>query len=130
MQSRVQHGRVNDVERYLTAAQGAVKRAAALTHRLLAFSRRQTLEPKPTDVNQLVSGMQEIIQRTVGPAIAVEFVGLSGLWAALVDHSQLENSLLNLCLNARDAMPGGGQIIRPDRRAVQALAAMGTELPD
>jgi GAF domain-containing protein/PAS domain-containing protein len=89
MQSRVRQGRVNDVERYTTAAQGAVKRAAALTHRLLAFSRRQTLEPKPTDVNQLVADMQDIIQRTVGPTIAFEFVGLSGLWPTLVDHSQL-----------------------------------------
>ncbi len=70
-QSRVRQGRVNDVERYITAAQGAVKRAAALTHRLLAFSRRQTLEPKPTDVNQLVAGMQDIIQRAIGPTIVV-----------------------------------------------------------
>jgi signal transduction histidine kinase/PAS domain-containing protein len=131
MQSRVRQGRVNDLERYMTAAQGAVKRAAALTHRLLAFSRRQTLEPKPTNVNQLVSGMQEIIQRTVGPTIAFEFVGLSGLWLTLVDHSQLENSLLNLCLNARDAMPNGGQIIvETANKWLDARAAREHDMPE
>ena len=110
MQTRMQQGRLTDVDRYMTAAQGAAKRAAALTHRLLAFSRRQTLDPKPTDVTRLATGMQELIQRTVGPAIPVEVVGVSGSWPALVDSSQLENALLNLCINARDAMPDGGTI--------------------
>jgi signal transduction histidine kinase/PAS domain-containing protein len=131
IQSRVRQGRVNDVERYMTAAQGAVMRAATLTHRLLAFSRRQTLEPKPTDVNHLVTGMQEIIQRTVGPTIAFEFVGLSGLWPTLVDHSQLENSLLNLCLNARDAMPNGGQItVETANKWLDARAARQHDMPE
>ncbi|AWN44059.1 PAS domain S-box protein [Methylobacterium durans] len=110
MQTRLQQGRFNDVERYMAAAQGATKRAAALTHRLLAFSRRQTLDPKPTNVNRLVADMQELIQRTVGPAITVEVVGASSVWPALVDPPQLENALLNLCINARDAMPDGGRI--------------------
>nr|WP_091713910.1 PAS domain-containing sensor histidine kinase [Methylobacterium phyllostachyos] len=111
MQTRMQQGRLTDVDRYMTAAQGAAKRAAALTHRLLAFSRRQTLDPKPTNVNRLAADMQELIQRTVGPAILIEVVGTMGVWPALVDPSQLENALLNLCINARDAMPDGGRII-------------------
>ena len=131
MQSRVRQGRLNDVERFMTAAQGAVKRAAALTHRLLAFSRRQTLKPKPTDVNQLVAGMQDIIQRAIGPMIAFEFVGLAGLWPTLVDPSQLENSLLNLCLNARDAMPDGGKItVETANKWLDARAARQHDIPE
>ncbi|MDB5819742.1 MAG: hybrid sensor histidine kinase/response regulator, partial [Rhizobacter sp.] len=110
LQKRVAQGRVDELDRYVNAAQGSVKRAAALTHRLLAFSRRQTLDPKPVDINRLVIGMDELIRRTVGPEIDVEVVPASGLWAAFVDPNQLENALLNLCINARDAMPGGGRL--------------------
>ncbi|WP_218013774.1 PAS domain-containing protein [Rubellimicrobium rubrum] len=108
--ARIEQGQPHAVQRYLTAAQGAVKRAAALTHRLLAFSRRQTLDPKPTDVNRLVRGMEELIRRTVGPSVYLEVVGTGGLWPTLVDPNQLENALLNLCINARDAMPDGGRL--------------------
>ena len=124
---RIAQGRLSDVERYVTVAQGAAKRAAALTHRLLAFSRRQTLDPKPTDVNRLVTGMEELVRRTVGPAIKVEVVAAGGLWTTLIDPGQLENALLNLCINARDAMaqpapeevepqsgPAGEPAARPD----------------
>ncbi|WP_443024746.1 ATP-binding protein [Sphingomonas sp. MA1305] len=110
MQVRIRQGRIGDLERYVTAAQGAARRAAALTHRLLAFSRRQTLDPKPTDINRLVRDLHDLIQRTVGPGIEVEVVGAAGLWPAMVDPNQLENALLNLCINARDAMPDGGRI--------------------
>jgi PAS domain S-box-containing protein len=110
MQTRIQQGRIGELDRYMVGAQGAAKRAAALTHRLLAFSRRQTLDPKPTDVNRLVAGMEDLVRRTVGPAIAVETVATGGLWSTLVDPPQLENALLNLCINARDAMPDGGTL--------------------
>jgi signal transduction histidine kinase/CheY-like chemotaxis protein len=110
MKSRLSQGRVDSLDRYITAAQGAVKRAAALTHRLLAFSRRQTLEPKATNVNRLVTGMEDLIRRTMGPSIHTEVIGAGGLWITLVDPNQLENALLNLCINARDAMPDGGRL--------------------
>ncbi|GJE53694.1 Sensor histidine kinase RcsC [Methylobacterium thuringiense] len=110
MQTRMAQGRLTEIDRYMTVAQGAAKRAAALTHRLLAFSRRQTLDPKPTNVNRLVAEMEELVRRTVGPAIHLEVVGLAGIWPALIDPGQLENALLNLCINARDAMPEGGRI--------------------
>ena len=110
LQTRVAQGRLKDVDRYVNAAQGAAKRAAALTHRLLAFSRRQTLDPKPTDVNKLITGLEELVRRTIGPGIAAETVAYAGLWNTLVDPSQLENALLNLCINARDAMPDGGKL--------------------
>jgi PAS domain S-box-containing protein len=111
MATRLEQGRLGELDRYLQIAKGAAERAAALTHRLLAFSRRQTLDPKPTDMNQLVDGLDELIRRTVGPAVSVTVVGEADLWAVLADPNQLENALLNLCLNARDAMPGGGGLI-------------------
>ena len=110
LQARVAQGRLGDVDRYVAAAQSSARRAAALTHRLLAFSRRQTLEPKPINVNRLIAGMEELIRRTVGPGITVEVVGTAGLWSIQADPNQLENALLNLCINARDAMPEGGRL--------------------
>jgi PAS domain S-box-containing protein len=131
MQVRMRQGRLSDLDRYLSAAQGASKRAAALTHRLLAFSRRQTLSPRPTDVNRLAQGMEELIQRTVGPMITVEVVGSSGAWPALVDPPQLENALLNLCINARDAMPEGGRItIETANKWLDARAAQQHAIPE
>ena len=130
LNTRVRQGRINEIDRYITAAQGASKRAAALTHRLLAFSRRQTLDPKPTDVNRLVAGMEELVRRTVGPAIAVEAVAAGGLWATLVDPHQLENALLNLCINARDAMPDGGRLtIETGNKWLDHRAARERDLP-
>jgi signal transduction histidine kinase len=110
IEARVAQGRVHELEKYTIAAKGAARRAAALTHRLLAFSRRQTLDARPTNIVKLVDEMSDLIARTVGPHITVETVHAGGLWTALIDPHQLENALLNLCINARDAMPDGGRL--------------------
>jgi PAS domain S-box-containing protein len=91
------------------AARGA-ERAAVLTQRLLAFSRRQPLAPKPIDANRLVAGMSELLHRTLGETVEVETVLGSGLWTVEADAHQLENAILNLAINGRDAMPGGGKL--------------------
>lgn len=130
MQTRIEQGRLGELDRYLTGAQGAAKRAAALTHRLLAFSRRQTLDPKPTDVDRLVAGMEDMVRRTVGPQTSVRFAGTEGLWSTLVDPNQLENVLLNLCINARDAMPDGGLIsIETSNRTIDRHAGSLRDMP-
>jgi PAS domain S-box-containing protein len=130
VEQRVSQGRYADIRRYVDVGADAARRAAALTHRLLAFSRRQTLDPKPTDVNRLILGMEDLVRRTVGPAISVEVHGAPDLWTALVDPSQLENSLLNLCINARDAMPSGGHIrIATANHWLDAEAAAADDLP-
>lgn len=110
LKTRLAQGRTDELERYIIAAHGAASRAAALTHRLLAFARRQSLDTKPTDVNKLIANMEELVQRTVGPEIKVEAALAIGLWRALCDPNQLENAILNLCINARDAMPDGGRL--------------------
>ncbi len=131
MGMRIAQGRLADVDKYMVAAQGAAKRAAALTHRLLAFSRRQTLDPRPTDVDTLVKGMADLIQRTVGPSVAIDTVSAPALWPALVDASQLENALLNLCINARDAMPEGGRItIETANQRLDPRAADAYDIPE
>ncbi|HKS63469.1 MAG TPA: ATP-binding protein [Xanthobacteraceae bacterium] len=101
---------VTSIDQYLTGAQEGGKRAAALTQRLLAFSRQQPLAPAAVDANKLVSGMSEMLRRTLGEAIRVETVLAGGLWRIHADPNELENALLNLAVNARDAMPDGGKL--------------------
>jgi signal transduction histidine kinase/ActR/RegA family two-component response regulator len=126
---RLKQGRISDVERYVTVAHGAAHRAAALTHRLLAFSRRQTLMPVHTDVNTLISDMEELISRTVGPGIELKVELNAASSICLVDPAQVENSLLNLCINARDALEGGGYIfIRTFNQELSQGAELDPEL--
>ncbi|WP_424140825.1 PAS domain S-box protein, partial [Roseomonas chloroacetimidivorans] len=130
LQARLDQGRISDLSRYIVAARGAADRAAALTHRLLAFSRRQALDPNPTDINRLVAGMEELVRRTMGPAVEAEVVAAGDLWTTLVDPNQLESALLNLCINARDAMPEGGKLtIETANRGLDARAARMHDLP-
>ena len=131
LEKRLQLQKFDNAGRYIGMAQDAVRRAASLTQRLLAFSRRQTLDPKPTDVNRLVAGIEEMVRRTVGPSVVVEVVGAGGLWLTRVDASQLENALLNLCINARDAMsPHGGRLtIETANKWLDDRSAAERELP-
>jgi PAS domain S-box-containing protein len=108
MKRKAAQGKTEDVERYATAAMTSANRAAALTHRLLAFSRRQPLDPKPVNANQLVTGMEDLLRRSIGEGVRLEMVTAGGLWQTRCDPHQLENSILNLAINARDAMPTGG----------------------
>jgi PAS domain S-box-containing protein len=98
------------LQRAVNQAMNGARRAAALTQRLLAFSRRQPLDPKPIDVNALVQGASDLMHRTLGETIAIETVLGAGLWRVEVDPNELEAALLNLAVNARDAMPEGGKL--------------------
>jgi signal transduction histidine kinase/CheY-like chemotaxis protein len=99
-----------DIVRYLDSANEGAARAATLTRRLLAFGRRQPLEPAVVDVNRLVSGMTDMVRRTLGEDIQIETILAGGLWMTHVDPGQLENAIVNLSINARDAMPDGGKL--------------------
>jgi PAS domain S-box-containing protein len=130
LETRITQGRLDAVPRYIDVAQGATKRATALTQRLLAFSRRQTLDPKPTNVNRLITDMEELVRRTTGPNIEVKVVGEAGLWPIMIDPNQLENALLNLCINARDAMPDGGRLtIETANRSLDETTGAEHDLP-
>jgi signal transduction histidine kinase len=96
--------------RYLEAAARAVERASTLTHRLLAYSRRQPLEPRSVELNRLIMGMSDLLGRTIGANITIETVLAGGLWQVSADPNQVENAILNLAVNARDAMPDGGKL--------------------
>ncbi|MGV8839134.1 MAG: ATP-binding protein [Bauldia sp.] len=100
----------NDLDRFIDAALEGAQRAATLTQRLLAFSRQQPLAPEPLVVNRLVASMSELLTRTLGEHINVETVLAAGLWQVRADPAQLENAVLNLAVNARDAMPEGGKL--------------------
>ena len=108
MQRRLARGETDRIAHYATMAMASANRAAALTHRLLAFSRRQPLDPRPVDANRLVLGMEELLRRSIGEAVTLDIVAAGDLWRSLCDPHQLESAILNLAINARDAMPDGG----------------------
>jgi PAS domain S-box-containing protein len=110
MKMKMAMGDTAGLERYVDGALGVANRASALTHRLLAFSRRQTLAPKPVDVNRLVASMADMIVRAVGPSVELATDFDDGIWMTRCDPNQLESALLNLAINARDAMPAGGRL--------------------
>ncbi len=110
LRRRLDQGRHDNLQRYLDTAEQSATRAAALTHRLLAFARRQTLDPRPVDVNDLILSLEELFQRTLGERISLRSSLALQLPPARTDTNQLENALLNLVINARDAMPEGGQL--------------------
>jgi PAS domain S-box-containing protein len=130
MQARIAQGRIAELDRYIVAARHSAERAAALTHRLLAFSRRQTLDARPTEINRLVAGMEDLIRRTIGPSVTLAVVTAAGLWTTLVDQNQLESALFNLCINAHHAMPEGGRVtIETSNRRLDERAARLRDLP-
>jgi PAS domain S-box-containing protein len=109
-QEMIRRGRVGEVDRFIETARGSAKRAAALTHRLLAFSRRQPLDPTPVKVNGLLLSIEDLLQGALGAPIRVEFALDPQAWNTHCDRNQLESAVLNLAINARDAMPKGGTL--------------------
>ncbi|HEV7265311.1 MAG TPA: PAS domain S-box protein [Falsiroseomonas sp.] len=144
---RIGEGRTEEALRYLDAVKEAAERAAGLTRRLLSFARRQPLEPKPVDADALTAGLADLIRRTMGPAITVDMRLRDGAGSVLCDTNELESALLNLCINARDAMPEGGRLeigteavnlcaadiqdgdAEPGRYLVVSVADSGTGIP-
>ena len=110
VEKRIGEGRIGEVDRFLKGALSSADRASALTHRLLAFSRRQPVDPRPVDVNQLIGSMEELLRRSIGDRVKLTVAAADAVWLVRCDVNQMENALLNLAINARDAMPEGGTL--------------------
>jgi PAS domain S-box-containing protein len=127
---RLASNRAGDVTRFMDAASVSAQRAASLTHRLLAFARRQSLDTKPSDINRLVAGMEDLLHRTLGEHVELRTMLGSDIWPAMTDDNQLENAILNLAINARDAMEGGGRLTieTANARLDEAYARMNDDV--
>jgi signal transduction histidine kinase len=129
VQFRIAEGRINDVDRFLRGAQESANRAAALTHRLLAFSRRQPVDPKAVNVNQLIGSIEELLRRSMGENVSLKTDLCPDLKLVRCDTNQLENALLNLVINARDAMPDGGRVqIATENVAIDEQAGLKRDI--
>ena len=117
LKRRIAAGRTDDIDRFLTSAAGSAHRAAALVHRLLAFARRQSLDSKAVDLNSLVESMEDLLRRTLSEQVSLHIGCSEKLWLATSDENQLESAILNLAINARDAMPKGGMLSIETRNA-------------
>src|ERR1043166_7198637 len=111
LKMRIAERRYESIERLANTAINSADRAAALTHRLLAFARRQPLDPRPVDINHLIRGMEDLLRRSLGEQVRLQISFAERVWPVLVDANQLENALLNLAINGRDAMPDGGRLV-------------------
>ncbi len=130
MRQRLAREQYDDLHRLLDLSNSSAKRASSLVHRLLAFSRQQTLQPRSTHITALVHDMEELVRRSIGPSIELSSRFHSPLWPVFIDPPQLESALLNLCINARDALPAGGTIvIEGENRVLDADQARAVELP-
>lgn len=132
LRRRVSRGKLDDLDSLIDLGVTSANRAAGLTHRLLAFSRRQSLDSKPVEINQLVTAMGELLQRSINESIALDMRLTDAPWTAEADPNQLESALLNLVINARDAMPNGGNLtVETSNRHLDSVftAAYGTLKP-
>ncbi|WP_179178968.1 ATP-binding protein [Pseudomonas sivasensis] len=132
LRRRVSRGKLDDLDSLIDLGVTSANRAAGLTHRLLAFSRRQSLDSKPVNINELVSSMGELLERSINESITLEMQLTDQPWTAEADPNQLESALLNLVLNARDAMPNGGKLtVETSNRHLDSVftAAFGTLPP-
>ena len=130
VQFRIAQGRINDVDKFLKGATESANRAAALTHRLLAFSRRQPVDPKPVAANALIGSIEELLRRSMGENIDLSMNLAPSLWLVRCDPNQLENAMLNLVINARDAMPDGGKLqVETANVALSEQAALARDIP-
>lgn len=132
LRRRVSRGKLDDLDSLIDLGVTSANRAAGLTHRLLAFSRRQSLDSKPVEINHLVTSMGELLQRSINESIALDMRLTGQLWTAEADPNQLESALLNLVINARDAMPNGGNLtVETTNRHLDSVftAAYGTLKP-